>query len=388
MKKYALITENSKELSDWIQILNYISSKSKIEVSIVSLSDVYQDKLQDSLLQNIHFPHHVLIVENPYGKPFIKLNKFKKICLVLMSSKKIYNFVKSSDILLSGVQTIFERVLYQKIKKFNINLKTIVYHRHLIFDDLVGTKELFWKDKLFSALFSMLGFGGFFIKCKAVGFADKYIVLGKVNEQYLLSKGVSQNSIYPLGSLEYDFLPCQLYKLELSKKKICYITGAFEWIGDNEGSLCQIKKIKSYIDFFSHNLMDYEVWIRVHPRENIDYYMRMKDEYPFLNLQFASNNKILFDINEFDFLIGGFSTVLFEALLINKQIIFYILDEEKYRYKNIIKSTGIIAINDINNFYSLSLPQLLDNNFIYYDQNESALIRIGEFVLKEDKTDG
>lgn len=391
MIKYGLIVENNKELKDFVEILNKLSLDRDIYVKIVLLSDVYKDKSQLLTLENIKFSYDVLSIRNKHEFSFVHLSLIEKIKIVLLNKREMFNFMKDVDIVLSGVQTIFERVLYSGFKKSVLKNTTpfVVYHRHLLFDDGVGTKKSWKSSRFIKFIMSILGLDGFFIDTKAVGFADYYIVLGEINKQYLVSKNISPDIIYPLGSLEYDNLAFLKQNVQrktiVEKKSVCYITGACEWIGDLEGEKYQYKKIVDFCEYFKDRLDLYDVWIRVHPREPISKYESLQKKYPFLHLQVMSDNPLLVDIDKFDILIGGTSTILFEAgLLDDKKIIFFILEEELYRYAVLLKEHDIVYIDKIENFEdkSNSSQDMMKIGAISYRDNEKALARIVRFIEK------
>lgn len=377
MKKYALIVENNKELKDYIDILNEISKEKNIFVKIILLADIYKDNAQFETIKFINFPYDMLCIKNPYNYSFVKLPNLVKIKLVLQNKNKIFNFISDVHVLLSGVQTVFERVLYSQIKSKKLDIKTIVYHRHLLFDDGVNTKKNWKSSILIKQIFSLFGLQGFFIDVKAVGFADQYIVLGYVNQQYLVNNGILATNVHPLGSLEYDNLDLITEKEINYKKQVCYITGACEWIGDIKGEQYQNKKIHEYCNFFEDKLDLYDVWVRVHPREPLDKYKRLQEKYPYIKLQYMTNNPLLFDLNQFDILIGGVSTVLFEANLINKLIVFFLLEEEMYRYHTLIHQLQLQITTCLSMEFKF---QSNLKNIIYYDKSYKAIDRITCFI--------
>lgn len=379
MKKYGLIVENNKELKDYIEILNKMSLSQELYVQIVLLADLYQDFSQYETLKKITFNYSLLDIKGNHNISFVKLSVLDKIKIVLKNKKEIFEFVKDIDVLLSGVQTVFQRVLYSQINKNKLPIKTVVYHRHLLFDDGVNTAKTWKSSKIVRYIASVLGLDGFFIDVKAVGFSDYYIVLGEVNKKYLVSKGISAKIIYPLGSLEYDSIEAIATPIKQSTKKtICYITGACEWIGDVEGELYQQDKLKQYCEYFKDKLESYEVWIRVHPRESIEKYQDLQKKHSFINLQHMSDNPLLVDINQFDILIGGMSTVLFEASLLDKEIIFFILEKEMYRYQNFIQQENINTISNLSNDEFVSQRQKM--NVISYDKSKKAIEQICDFL--------
>ena len=78
---------------------------------------------------------------------------------------------------------------------------------------------------------------------------------------------------------------------------------------------------------------------------------------------------------------GGF----FEAMLINKKVVFYSLKEEEYRYKDLINNFDLPYITDINNFKSVLSKDydIQSNQFIKYDKNEKAVTKIVDIIKNE-----
>jgi hypothetical protein len=377
MYNISLVTENAKELHDYIMILNNISKKIDIKVNLVLLNEIYFDKKQKEIISNIDFNHEILEIDNIYNKPFKEYSSLEKIKLVWNIQNKMFDFIKDSQILLSGVQTVFQRVLYTQIKKNKLNINTIVYHRHLLFDDKVNTSSSkIVHNKFIYGLLSLLNLDGFLIEKKAIDYADNYMVLGDINEKYLLHQGISKNKIYKVGSLEYDNIE---HIKNNPSKKICYITSACEWIGDFEGEEYQKQKIKNFLKYCEKEHLK-DIIIRLHPREDFAKYENLKKLYPFIQLQYPSNTKLLEDLSEFEIIVGGFSTVLFEVMLIDKRVVFYTLEKEKYRYIELIKDFSISHITNIENLFKIN-SNINNNNFITYNKNEKALDRISKLII-------
>jgi hypothetical protein len=387
MTKIALVVENAKELNDYILVLNNLQTLHNIKVYIIYLAEIYQDKKQDELLKNINFQYEILKIKNIYTKPFKTYSMFEKIRLVRQNIKDMFDFIQECNLLLSGVQTIFERVLYSQISKHKLPVKAFVYHRHLLFDDTVNTSSSkLVHNSIIYGLFSIFNLDGFLIEKKAVGFADKYLVLGDINKSYLIEKGIDATKIVTVGSLEYDDIESSVLKSDfnISNPKICYITSACEWIGDTEGEEYQKEKIDNFLNYCQkENLKD--IIIRLHPREDFEKYEQLKEKYNFIKLQYPSNTKLLEDLQEFDVIVGGFSTVLFEVMLINKKVIFYTLEEEKYRYKSLIDNFTLPYITSMDDFKEeLQQSNIINGSkFITYDKNEKAIDRIVALLEKE-----
>ena len=386
MTKISLIVENSKEFNDYIAVLNKLNLSLDIKVKIIYLANIYYDDKQEVLLDKIEFDYEVLSIENIYNKPFKDYSLLEKIILIKSNTAHMLNFIKGCTILLSGVQTIFERVLYSQIKKYNLQIKTIVYHRHMLFDDRVNTaSSLVIHNWFVYTLLSFFNMDGFLIEKKAVGYADKYLVLGEINKAYLIEKGIKKNKIECVGSIEYDDLEkFRLFASTNKVKKYCYITSACEWIGDTEGEDYQKERLNNFLEYCKRENIR-EVTIRIHPREDVSKYEKLRQKFDFIKLQYPSINPLLEDLKEFDIFIGSLSTVLFEVLLINKKVIFYVLDEEMYRYEHLLQKFSLPYITKIEELKNcLAKYNNIDGSkFITYNKNEKAIDRITNVIKKE-----
>lgn len=386
MVKIGLIAENAKELDDFFTILNNLNLILPIKVYVIYLADIYKDKNQDNLFDKINFEYEIFRVKNPYNKSFRKYSLIEKIKLVKQNIKSMFDFIKKCKIFLCGTQVVFQRVLYCKIKKNKLPIKIISYHRHLLFSNPINEKySKILHNKIIYKLLSILNLDGLLIKVKLVGFADKYLVLGGVNKFYLMHNGIDENDIISVGSLELDEKIILNNNLEKLSPKICYITTAFEHHGQLDNEKYQKQKIENLLYHCQkQNIID--ITIRIHPRENFEKYELLKARYDFLNLQYPSNNKLLHDLKEFDVLIGGVSTALFEVMN-QKKVIFYILEQEKNLYQNLIDNFSLPYITELSNFkQQIDKYKIADKSrFIKYDPNEKAIDRIVNILKNELK---
>ena len=309
----------------------------------------------------------------------------------------IYQFAKDADIVLSGIQIIFQRLLYVDIKK---SVPFWVYHRHLIFNiggfnDNTETGIYLGLSKLFKRLLP----NGLVLEHFATGYADRYMVLGPENKAFLVARSVPEENIFCTGSAEFDHLSVRAkmanhYQSESGVSdstkaniSICYITGAFKSAKDWEGSRLQLVKLKKFVRCFQNNsLLDgrkISLTVRVHPRESKCDYAELAVKYPLVNFQYAcdTNAPLLDDLSKFDLLIGGVSTALFEASLVKIPILFYLLEREHSKYESILKDIDSrFVTSDLCQIETSEIVAMDYQRYITYSEDETAASRIADLV--------
>lgn len=381
-KKIALIFENIKEFDDLISICNSLARNIDIEVHIILLSEVYCDNKIEMLLEKALFNYSLYKVKNPLFKPFKEYSIIEKIRFVYKYKSDLVDYLVKSDItlLLSGVQIIFERVLYDLIQEKKLGIKTISLQRHLLYDDGYQQYDnnIFFSDVVFRFL-RAVGLGGYLIKNVAVGYADEYIVTGEVTKDYLVEKGINQKNIHCLGSLEFDNYSHKPRENQ-RKKNLCYVTSSPTVIGDTKLAKSQLKRIEIFLDTFSDK-KQHSLTIRVHPRDIPEQYDSLRKKYLF-NLELFKGLNVLDEIDRYDILIGGFSTLLFEALQIGVSVIFYITEDDISRYKNFIDKYQIPFTTDLKDYENFIVNK---NNFPNYNKfftidDQSSLDKITRYL--------
>lgn len=364
-KKIALIFENVKEFNDLISICNTLAININIDVHIILLSEIYCDNKIEILLEKAKFNYILYKVKNTLHKPFKEYSIIEKIRFVYKYKNELIDYFIKSDItlLLSGVQIIFQRVLYDSIQEKKLGIKTVLLHRHLLYDDGYRQHDnnIFFSDAVFGLLRSV-GLGGYLIKNVGVGYADDYIVTGEVTKDYLVEKGINQKNIHCLGSLEFDNYTYKSREYQ-RKKSLCFATSSPIAIGDTKLAKLQLERIEIFLDAFS-DTENYSLTIRIHPRDFPEQYNSLKNKFKF-NFEQSKGLNILDEINSYDIIIGGFSTLLFEALQIGMSVIFYITEDELSRYKNFIEKYEIPFTTDLKDYKSFIVNK---NNFPNYNK--------------------
>ncbi len=344
-----LVIENYKEFIDISRSLELLATKKQIYLKILDLSELYQDKKYCQAVKLISIPHEThRITSIKRSQPFSNYKSYEKLCTVVKNKKIAISFLRDCEIIISGIQTIFQRIVYASLGK---DILFITYHRHLLFDDTLhraGSYLNRWAG--FMQRYIPQSIQCLFLDKKGVGFADIYLVLGEINRDYLVDNGVCKTSVSLLGSSEYK--QNMINKNNVTKKtqlSICYITAAFDWIDDKEGEECQSIKIDKIIKLVER-LRGFSLTIRVHPREERQKYDDFSMLYSFVSIEYPSENSIMEDLSRHDIIVGGLSTTLFESMMLEKLCIFYLLEQELDRYRKIMHHYTIryfMSIQDV-----------------------------------------
>jgi len=378
--KICLIFENYHELLDLLDIIRFLQTKYSIDLKIVSPSNIYQDIKSNNILSKLSEDIEILYLPTPKKNKYKELSTLKKILFAFQTRRIIQHYFDDVDLILSGVQTIFSRIIYKITRKNSIPF--YVYHRHLIFSSSYNSTNTFYNNIFIKTLLSILKIDEFVIETPNVGFADKYFVLGELNKKYLVKHNIPKEDIYVTGSLEYDNI--DKIKKTLNKstnKKVCFITSAFEWVGDNIGESNQALKIQKCIEFVEKN-DNYELTIRIHPRENYEKYRNLQKKYPSIKLEYPQDKSVIEDLKKYDLIIGSFSTAMFEIALLDKPILFYCLESEMEKYKDILEYIpSELVVSSLNK--GLVGGNLDVSKIIYYDKDEKAIDRIVNILQKE-----
>ena len=398
IKHIVLITENSREMADLLHAIELLRDRIGVELSVISLAEIYKDKSLEYVIDsNRPLINNLLIVKNYSGKNFTSLSKISKLLLALSVRRVIHQFAKNADIVLSGVQIIFQRLLYIDMRN---SAPFYVYHRHLIFN--IGGYNCSINTSIsirLGKLLKLLLPNGLELEHYVTGYADRYMVLGPENKAFLIARSVPEDAIFCTGSVEFDhlsvrnkianqYLPkCRASDSTESSISICYVTGAFKSAKDWEGSRLQLIKLKQFISYFQNNNLlngkKVSLTIRVHPRESKYDYAELAVKYPLVNFQYAcdTNAPLLDDLSKFDLLIGGVSTALFEASLVKIPILFYLMRPEYSKYESIVENIDSrFVISDLCQIKISEIAAMDYQRYITYSEDETAASRIANLV--------
>lgn len=401
-----LCLENSQELAEYVNVLNHLSDITAIRVNIISLELLYHDLLFSEILrERARFDYKVLKIAPVFklNRPFTYLSSAQKAITVLKRRKEIIRFAEASNLVLVGIQSVFQRLLYSCLK----DRPFIAFHRAILFEyggETSRTQRSFARH--LGRLLKLIGLDYLISPQSGVGYAHHYLVIGHQNKSYLEFNGISSDQITVVGSPNYDaisrYRSSEKQNLASEPLQVYFITSACEWIGDEERERDQKQKIEEIIDFANNN-RHIRLTIRVHPRENAEKYTLLKKQFPFIEIDQYKSTDLFAYLAEYDVIIGGFSTVLFESMLINKPIICYLLEEELEKYRNAVEQTKMpyfTSFDDIkatiqNTFLSggdgkideyLKKQQEPMSRVIYFDDKQSSSKRIAHLLLESIKS--
>lgn len=109
-----------------------------------------------------------------------------------------------------------------------------------------------------------------------------------------------------------------------------------------------------------------KIVLRLHPRDVVEFYEKDVDKYPNLSLSFSEIN-LYKDLSRTHYVVGGYSTCLFEAMAFYKKIV--IIDApivRKYFPTDIgvwVKSAAELSMVDLDNCNSVDSSSLWANGF-------------------------
>ena len=164
---------------------------------------------------------------------------------------------------------------------------------------------------------------------------DNIFVLSDYINNIIKNQRLFPAKIITSGMPRYKFLIKEesnsIESKENKIKKITFLTGAYIWHNDILSDKLQHQTINILINAIKNNYLDnFSLTIRLHPRDDINNYSYLFN-HSFIKLEDSSIN-IYDSINKADIITASNSTVLLEAMSINKKVLFLFLNNEYWRY--------------------------------------------------------
>ena len=382
--------ENGQELLDLARVVRALYAVGvPIKLKLVSLEDIYQDRNLARIRHRLPFERDVLVVPTYFGrkKPFAYYPPLLKALTVLCTRRKLLSFCQGSDLAIVGIQSVFQRMLYAH---FSNNMLFVSLHRALLFRTHAKVNRA--HEPLFrfaDNLVRMISLQFMLPVKPGVGYADYYFELGQVNRDYLVEQGVNSRKVLVTGSPTYDWfytesgelrdITPRSFSVTQRPARLCYVTGAYEWIGDTLGEGFQRRKIANLVEF-ARLQSDVKVTIRVHPREPREKYERLVRMYPHIRLEYYDPRRDVFqDLEKYDVVIGTISQVMYDSVLMGKTAIFYLLPEELERYEKFFRKVGLETVQSFEqvvNLIEMVLAGRIARIREYTDVQRSAVRKI------------
>ena len=113
-----VIAENYNELKDLLDLaLDFIKINKDYSIKVLSTSKIYNDFKAEKLLLDLKKHVDVFFLPAPKNKTFSQMNAFEKLLYVYKVKRDCINFFSDVNFVLSGIQIIFERIIYNDLRK-------------------------------------------------------------------------------------------------------------------------------------------------------------------------------------------------------------------------------------------------------------------------------
>lgn len=331
-----------------------------------------------------------LFITSNNSNIFYRVNKLIKhlINFIVLKNKLLKDL---PDLVILGTDTggISIRMVQHVCKKYNI---PIVVAQSVLF---LPTKERLELKSNYSNLIlnflDMLGFRKIFTyigEIPGMYYEDNYVFcIGDSSKRIMEAFGKNPKYIYKIGNPFYDTLKnktnSNINKKLLSHNKftnnkvITYFTEMIQEVNGED----YFDKVNSVIKSVFDNLdFDITVIIKPHPRENEYFIKKLINHFKgvryFVDLKTESNTLI----SESILSIAHNSTILFNALIINKPIIsINFINNDSF-----LKFPKIFLVESHYDLYNLVNKILFDDNFKYLIRKEIYCWKINNISHSED----
>jgi hypothetical protein len=337
-KKVLFFPQNKTHLDNMSPVANALQAKG-YDVSFLSASNIYK--------QNIYydsFPFQIINIDLSTPVSFAFLSSFRKIIFLrnfveYISLLRFNNY----DYFIYGNDGALQRVFiakYRRVKHFLIldgMISDYTFSMLSIFrfsDNPINDLKRKVRDILKSVLnkiFAYLPYNYYFPSDVGCSDLDKIFVLSDYINNAIYNQRIKKTDIITSGMPRYKFLNKNSL-IDSPVKNIVYITEAFIWHNDRFSDVLQHKTIKLLVNHLkSNNSYDVKLTVRVHPRDDVRNYDYLFNE-SFVSVEDSQIN-IYETIQNSNIILGVNSTVMLEALYVEKKVIFLFFNNEYWRYE-------------------------------------------------------
>lgn len=310
-------TEVTEELDDLINILEYKSNVKNVSVLVNFQVDLNRAEHLKKIDQNSIF----------IEKKLFKLKFLQKIYGLFFLFKVV--LLTRPNVLYSGFSMLKHRLLS---KIFNIS--HIAYFRGLMFD---SNNVSGFSDKL------RYGILGIVIKNLYIFNAyeaDKILTISEINKNFIIERGVEIEKIFLISPPWLKDINSCLVSASSKITKVVFVTQAFNEHGHTLQHNSQVSFLKK-LDEFCRRCNQLLI-VRIHPRDYYDYSkLDFRSE-----VQFDSDPSIKFlsSLSSESIIISPLSTLAFEILFLDGNVLFYSTDKLDIIYSKTYQKLGIPVV--------------------------------------------
>jgi hypothetical protein len=337
-KKVLFFPQNKTHIDNMLPVANALQAKG-YDVCFLNASKIYK---QNIYCENFSF--QIINIDLSTSVSFAFLSSFKKIGF-------LRNFVKHIDLLqlndydyfIYGNDGALQRVLIAKYKQmkhylildgmisdYTFSMLSIFRFSDTPINDLKRKVRDVLKYVI-NKVFAYLPYNYYLPSDVGCSGLDKIFVLSDYINNVIYNQRIKKTDIITSGMPRYKFLKDDNSQVN-GPLKIVYITEAFIWHNDSFSDILQHKTIKLLVSQLKQNeANDFRLTVRVHPRDEIKNYDYLHNE-SFVTVEDSKVN-IYETIHSSNIILAVNSTVMLEALSIDKKVIFLFFNNEYWRYK-------------------------------------------------------
>ena len=337
-KKVLFFPQNKTHIDNMLPVANALIAKG-YDVCFLNASKIYK--------QNIYcdsFPFQIINIDLSTPVSFAFLSSLRKIIFLrnyvtYISLLRFNNY----DYFIYGNDGALQRVFIAKYRKakhvlildgmisdYTFSMLSIFRFSDTPINDLKRKVRDVLKYVI-NKVFAYLPYNYYLPSDVGCSGLDKIFVLSDYINNVIYNQRIKKTDIITSGMPRYKFLKDDNSQVN-GPLKIVYITEAFIWHNDSFSDILQHKTIKLLVSQLKQNeANDFRLTVRVHPRDEIKNYDYLHNE-SFVTVEDSKVN-IYETIQSSNIILAVNSTVMLEALSIDKKVIFLFFNNEYWRYK-------------------------------------------------------
>jgi hypothetical protein len=337
-KKVLFFPQNKTHIDNMLPVANALIAKG-YDVCFLNASKIYK--------QNIYcdsFPFQIINIDLSTPVSFAFLSSLRKIIFLrnyvtyisLLRFNNYEYFIYGNDGALQRVFIAKYRkakhvlILDGMISDYTFSMLSIFRFSDTPINDLKRKVRDVLKYVI-NKVFAYLPYNYYLPSDVGCSGLDKIFVLSDYINNVIYNQRIKKTDIITSGMPRYKFLKDDNSQVN-GPLKIVYITEAFIWHNDSFSDILQHKTIKLLVSQLKKNKAnDFRLTVRVHPRDDKKNYDYLHNE-SFVTVEDSKVN-IYETIHSSNIILAVNSTVMLEALSIDKKVIFLFFNNEYWRYK-------------------------------------------------------